>query len=130
MLLMPDSSLFIRLIKRGFDPAQALLSHYDAEALATCGMVRVEVLRGLRLPKLHDGVSGFMDVMQNVITTNLLWERAAALGRRMMLNGVTIKGPDLIIAASALQIGAAVLTLDSDFERVPGLHVEHPEWIF
>jgi predicted nucleic acid-binding protein len=47
----------------------------------------------------------------------------------MRMGGQTIKGPDLIIAACALQAGAAVATLDSDFDHVPGLIVLRPEWL-
>ena len=37
--------------------------------------------------------------------------------------GFPIQATDALIAASALSKGASVLTLDSDFKRVPGLHV-------
>ncbi len=40
--------------------------------------------------------------------------------------GTPIPAADLLIAAHALQAGAAVLTLDNDFRRVPGLTVLDP----
>jgi len=129
MLVLPDSGVFITSIRRGIDPAEVLLAQYESTSLATCGMVRVEVMRGLRPSKMERNLSAFMDVMIHVATTNVLWERAALLGQRMRMGGLTIKGPDLIIAACALQGGAAVATLDSDFDHVPGLTVLRPEWL-
>jgi len=129
MLVMPDSSLFVALMKRRLDPAETLLAHYESPSLATCGMVRVEVMRGLRPSVAQRNLSAFMDVMINVLTTNALWNQAALLGQRMMMEGITIKGPDLIIASCALQASAAVITLDSDFSRVPGLIALRPEWL-
>ena len=67
--------------------------------------------------------------MVNVVTTHVLWDQAAHLGQRMMLGGITIKGPDLIIAACALHAGAAVVSMDSDFSRLPGLTALRPEWL-
>lgn len=129
MLVLPDSSLFIALLRHGFDPSETLLAHYESTSLATCGMVRVEVMRGLHPSRAQRNLWAFMNVMINVPTTNHLWEQAAALGQRLRSNGITLKGPDLIIATCALHVGAAVATLDSDFERVPGLTVLRPDWM-
>ena len=129
MIYFPDSNIFVTLIKRRIDPAHELVFRYGHVNLATCGMVRTEVLRGIRPNKIHDRVQGLLDVMMNVHTSPALWEAAAALGRQMMLTGTTIKGPDLIIAASAMHMGATVVTFDSDFSRVPGLRWERPAWL-
>ena len=129
MLVLPDSSLFITLMRLGFDPAETLLAHYDSTSLATCGMVRVEVMRGMRSSLAQRNLWAFLDVMINVPTTNSLWDQAARLGQRLARHGVTLKGPDLIIATCALHVGAAVATLDSDFQHVPDLTVLRPDWL-
>ena len=44
--------------------------------------------------------------------------------------GITLPGPDLVIAASAMRLGAAVMTSDEHFSRIDGLRVIAPpaEW--
>jgi predicted nucleic acid-binding protein len=44
--------------------------------------------------------------------------------------GLVIPGTDVVIAASAIAIGAAVLTSDAHFKRIEGLRVISPpkEW--
>lgn len=127
--VMIDSSAFIGLIKKGFDPAMVLGMHFDPSDLHICGMVRVEVLRGLRGDKMARHISNFMDVLCNVPTDNKRWEEAAALGRKLGGLGVTMHGPDLVISACAFHVGATVVTHDSDFTRVPGLQVIQPPWM-
>jgi predicted nucleic acid-binding protein len=51
-------------------------------------------------------------------------------GVKLDRQGITIPGPDLVIAASALRLGAAVMTSDAHFSRIEGLRVIAPpaEW--
>lgn len=124
-----DSCAFIGLLRNGLDPAQVLLTHFDPTDLHTCGMIRVEVLRGVRIEKVAKRLAEFMDVMCNVPADNRLWNEAAALGRKLGAKGITMHGPDLIISACAMHAGATVVTHDADFTRVPGLRVISPPWM-
>ena len=71
-----------------------------------------------------------MDVMINVPSDNRLWSSATDLAWKLVRQGITIPGPDLVIAASALRLGAAVMTSDAHFSRIEGLRVIAPpaEW--
>ncbi len=121
--ILVDSSVYIRLMRKRLDPVSVLFEHYDTVNLVTCGMVRLEVLRGMREPRAAKRLEDFLAVMQYVPTDDLLWREATDLAWRIDRAGQTIQATDALIAASALRKGASVLTLDSDFDRVPGLHV-------
>lgn len=121
--ILVDSSVYIRLMRQRLDPVAVLFEHYDTVNLVTCGMVRVEVLRGVRVPRARTRLESFMAVMQYVPADDRLWREATDLAWRIDRSGQPIQATDAIIAASALRLGASVLTLDSDFQRVPGLHV-------
>lgn len=129
--ILVDSNVFINLLKRGRDPATLLLEWIGNRNLATCGMVRLEVLRGITLPKSHRNTSAFFDVMVNIPSNNRLWEDAAELAWKLDRKGIVIPGTDVVIAASALRIGAAVLTSDRHFQNIPGLQVISPpaKWL-
>jgi predicted nucleic acid-binding protein len=109
-------------MRRRQDPATVLFEHYDSVNLVTCGMVQIEVLRGVRDLHARKRLEGFMSVMQYVPTDERLWREATHLAWRIDRAGESIQATDALIAASALRKGASVLTLDSDFKRVPGLH--------
>jgi predicted nucleic acid-binding protein len=129
--ILVDSNVFINLLKRGRDPANLLLEWIGNRNLATCGMVRLEVLRGITLPKSHRNTSAFFDVMVNIPSNNRLWEDAAELAWKLDRKGIVIPGTDVVIAASAMRIGAAILTSDRHFQNIPGLQVISPpaEWL-
>ncbi|MEO0054293.1 MAG: hypothetical protein RLZZ50_240 [Verrucomicrobiota bacterium] len=121
--ILVDSSVYIRLLRQRLDPVAVLFKHYDTVNLVTCGMVRLEVMRGVRVPRARERLEAFMSVMQYVQADDRLWREATDLAWRMDRLGQPIQATDAVIAASALRLGASVLTLDSDFQRVPGLHV-------
>lgn len=121
--VLVDSSVYIRLMRQRLDPVAVLLEHYDTVNLVICGMVRLEVLRGMREPRAAKRLEDFMAVMQYVPTDDRLWREATELAWRIDRAGQTIQATDALIAAAALRKAASVLTLDSDFNRVPGLHV-------
>ncbi|MEY4490153.1 MAG: hypothetical protein RIQ79_2661 [Verrucomicrobiota bacterium] len=120
--ILVDSSVYIRLLRQRLDPVTVLFEHYDSVNLVTCDMVQIEVLRGMREPRARKRLADFMAVMQYVPTDERLWREATDLAWRIDRAGETIQATDALIAASALRRGASVLTLDSDFKRVPGLH--------
>ena len=129
-----DSSVFIDLLQRGLDPAAILTQTISSTDLATCGMVRMEVLRGVKTTKARDPLARFFDVLQNVPTDNRLWEEAALLAWKTdRSSGGSLPAQDILIAASALRIGAVVLTQDLHFRKIAGLRVrwwpdERPHW--
>ena len=123
--VLVDSSVFITLLKTRRDPGIELLSRLDLTDLATCGMVRLEVIRGLGIPRARRRMDAFFDVMQNVITDNQLWEDACELGWKVTRQGNNMPAQDIIIAACALRAKAAVLTYDGHFDAIPGLRVLH-----
>ena len=128
--ILVDSNVFIALIKAKGDPGPPLATWAGNSNLVICGMVRLEVLRGIRSPKALSRLSAFMDVMVNIPSDVRLWNEATQLAWEMDRKGFVISGPDAVIASSALRIGAAVLTSDAHFSRIEGLRVIAPpqEW--
>jgi predicted nucleic acid-binding protein len=121
--VLVDSSFLIDRLRRGEDPLVELAQFSDEYDFFTCGVVSVEVLRGMKLPKAHARMSQFLGCMSYVPTTSAVWERVAQLAWELDRAGRIMQVTDMVIAVSAMQADAAVLTMDSDFHRVPGLSV-------
>ena len=94
--------------------------------LATCGMVRLEVERGLRAGRVRERLAAFLDVLVMIPTGNKVWTRATEIAWSLDRRGVTLPAQDCLIAACALAGGALVLTDDRHFDRIPGLRVLRP----
>ncbi len=121
--VLVDSSYYISRLRRGLDPVEEFALVEDEVDFFICGVVKIEVLRGLKVPKAHARMAAVFDTMLYVPTSNTLWERAAKLAWEIDRRGDFVQVPDLLIACCALEADAAVLTHDSDFRRVPGLRV-------
>ena len=118
-----DSSFFIGRLRADLDPLEELAAFSDDWDLLTCGVVMVEVLRGMKFKHAHKRMADFLGCMLYVPTLNSLWERTHRLAWDLDRRGLTMQVTDLVIASCALEADAAVLTNDSDFGRVPGLRV-------
>jgi len=116
-----DSNVFIALTRCGEDPGRWLGSRL--QDIYTCGMVRLEVLRGIKNPRKREEMAAFFDVLCNVQTDNKLWEQAAELGWKLDRAGHIIPAADILIAACALRAGVPVLTADKHFQGIPDLPV-------
>lgn len=125
ILILPDSNIYIGAIRAGGDPFQQFAAGIDYRdwEFATCGMVMLEVCRGLRDPALLKRYRERFAVMVLIPTTNQVWERAAQLAWSLDRKGVVLPGPDLLIAACALQTDATVLTADAHYREIPALRV-------
>jgi len=131
--VLVDSNVFIGLLRRGLDPVEVLGGWIGDGDLATCGMVRLEVERGLKFERVRRRVGGLFDVLINVPTTNKIWEFATSTAWTLGRNGITLPAQDILIATCAREIGAAVLTDDKHFDEFTDLQVlkpalELPEW--
>jgi len=127
-----DSNVYIDLLRRGKDVVETLYGWSEKEGrhLVICGVVRLEVLRGVKSLKALQAISSLMDVMINVPSDGKLWSAATHLAWELDRKGLMIPGPDALIAASALKVGAAIMTSDVHFSMVDGLQVIAPpaEW--
>jgi len=121
-----DSNIYIGLLRRGVDPLQALSDWAGERDVAICGMIRLEVERGLKIDKIRRRLGAFFDVMINVPTSNKIWEEATQLAWKLDRTGITLPAQDILIATCARSIGAAVLTDDAHFNSIPDLQVVRP----
>jgi predicted nucleic acid-binding protein len=122
-LILPDSNFYIGALRAGVDPFPQLDPEIDDREFATCGMVVMEVCRGIRDPNLLRRIRERFSVMIYCPTSNQIWERATHLAWSLDRQGLVLPAQDLIIAACALQAGAAILTADAHFRSIPGLTV-------
>lgn len=122
-VVLVDSSVWIHLMRTGQDPVRELVSRARTLDLATCGMVRLEVLRGIVRRPVREAVEAFMNVMIYAPTDNRIWEAATEDAWQLGRQGITLPAQDFVIAACARRIEAAVLTFDAHFLDIPGLPV-------
>jgi predicted nucleic acid-binding protein len=124
--ILIDSNIFIRLLRQNQDPMRFLDPWKGERDFLTCGMVRMEVERGISIPAVQRRVAGFFDVMLCIPTSNQIWANATEIARALDRRGNVLPAQDVLIAAHALKFGGSILTSDRHFYEIPGIRVYDP----
>jgi predicted nucleic acid-binding protein len=122
--MLVDSTIYIDLLRRGEDILYVLKPPLLGGQLFVCGVIRMEVLRGIRSGGMRDELSDFFDLMTEVPTDTRIWREATNLALTLDRRGAVLPLTDLVIASCALAVGTAVVTTDPHFSRIPGLKVK------
>jgi predicted nucleic acid-binding protein len=121
--VLVDSNVYIQLLRMGKDPVKILGTWIGVGDLVTCGIVQLEVERGLRTDRIRKQMREFFMVMIDVPTSRQVWQAATDLAWQLDRKGLVIPSQDHLIAASAISIGASILTDDAHFNMIPGLQL-------
>jgi predicted nucleic acid-binding protein len=118
-----DSAAYIDLMRAGEDPRQVLAPLLRAGRLYNCGIVRAEVLRGIKIEKAYRQMEQFFDIVPEVPADPRLWRDVSQLGYDLGRKGKWPPVTDLAIAAAALRVRATLISPDAHFEDIPGLNL-------
>lgn len=125
--VLVDSNVFIDLLRAGKDPARELMLQYDRADMVTCGVVKAEVLRGIKSSRVRGKMASFFEIMRSVDTPLQAWDDTWHLAWQLDRKGLVLPLTDLCVAACAMRSESAVLTSDHHFDHVPGLVVLRPD---
>ncbi len=106
----------------------------ESDRIVTCAIVRGEILFGIsRLPhgwrraELEQMGRQFLDAFQCEPIPERASDFYAAIKLARQNQGLALDENDLWIAATALSLGATLVSRDQDFARIEGLTVHVPE---
>jgi predicted nucleic acid-binding protein len=120
--ILVDSAIYISYLRAEKDIRQTLMPYLVGGLLFSCGVVRCEVLRGFKNERIMGEMSDFFDIMPEVPTTAKIWQQAADLAWRL---DRTVGGlcplTDIVIACSAMKVGAMLVSPDQHFQDIPNL---------
>lgn len=121
--ILVDSAVYIDLLRAQIDIRQRLLPFMRAGDLYNCGVVRAEVLRGVKTARIHDGLRDFYDIIPEVPCDAKLWREVSELAWTLQRQGKSPPVTDLAIAVCALRVDARLVSPDAHFQDIPGLTV-------
>ncbi len=120
-MIIADSSAWIAYFRRNHNKvADKLNKLIELEAdVRLCGVVQMEVLRGVREDSQHRKISRLFNTFDYLETDKEIYFTAADIYRTCRAKGFTIRSTiDCIIAATALRHDAEVLHDDQDYEVI------------
>jgi len=122
-LVLADSSFCIFSGRELGNPFRYFSLHKTNYEFATCGVVTVEVLRGIAVPKLMDFWEQGFSRLTYLPTEQSTWVIARQIAWRLERAGRRLGTSDIVIAACAIESGAMVLTRDKRFAEIGELTV-------
>lgn len=122
-LLLVDSSIYIDGLRAGRSPAEEFGSAIEQGRLVSCGIIRLEVLRGIIDDGVREWMGAFFDEMIQCPLDERLWRDASRLAWGLDRRGTVLPVPDLAIASCALRTGAVMVSRDPHFRTIPDLKV-------
>ena len=126
--IVVDASVWIHFIREPDSPLGAQLERllHGERALVTF-LTLAEVLQGARSEEEFEEAREIFRDIPRAGEEETDWVEAARMAFRLRRRGFTLLLPDCHVAAVCLRLRAPLLTLDSDFDRVPGLRRMKPE---
>jgi predicted nucleic acid-binding protein len=122
-MILVDSSKYISWMRAGRNPLTLLAAHAQAGDLVSCGIVRIEVLRGVVKPNVKEQLSEFFQIVPEVGLTPALLHEAADLAWTLDRRGIVLPVTDLLIGVCAKKANATLITEDPHFQQMPALKV-------
>jgi predicted nucleic acid-binding protein len=112
---------------------QRIARELEADTIAICDQVRLEVLYSARSAADYDALLGRLSALHVTPSGPDVWPRAIEVQRRLAhvggLHHRSVKIADLVIAASAELAGHTVLHYDEDFDRIAAITGQSTEWV-
>jgi len=132
--LVLDSSVLIAAERRNLTPDQAIetvRASVGEISIVLCSLTIAEIGHGIyraNTPEIRARRRGFLNALRATVPilafTEATAEIVARIGGEQAAKGINLPLGDLIIAASALELGYAIGTENvRDFGRIPGLTI-------
>jgi predicted nucleic acid-binding protein len=122
-MIFVDSTKYVSWMRQGWNPVALLASAVSAGELISCGIIRIEVIRGVLKPKVKAELSRFFDLVPELPLSAALLRDAAELAWTLDRQGQVLPVTDVIIAACVKRADAELISEDAHFRMVPGLKV-------
>ena len=117
-----DTDIVIVFLRRR-EYARKLLERWAGEGLlAISTITHLEIYHGMKAGE-EEGTNAFLDGLTTVSVDVTIARRAGKILGEARAKGVTTGIADSIIAATALQLGAPLLTNNVEHYRFPGIRV-------
>jgi predicted nucleic acid-binding protein len=101
--------------------------------VASCGMVRLELLYSARNASEFTSLRDELDALPNCPIGTEEWQRALEVYERLAHQGGlhhrAVRHPDLLIAAAAESAGIPVLHYDEDYDRIAAITGQDVRWL-
>jgi tRNA(fMet)-specific endonuclease VapC len=125
--VLADTSVWIEYFNhRQSESGDAVEALLRDERVVITGIVLTELLQGAKLKNEFDAILDSMLALPFLDAKTNTWIEAGRLSYSLRRKGVTVPTTDVIIASLTLENQCLLFSLDSHFDRIPGIK-RYPE---
>ncbi|MBW1784190.1 MAG: PIN domain-containing protein [Deltaproteobacteria bacterium] len=125
--VLVDTSIWIEYFNhRDSENGEALEGLLREGRVVITGIVVTELLQGARLKREFDAILDSIVALPFFDATLNTWIEAGRISYSLRKRGVTVPTTDVIIASLAIERHCLLFSLDSHFDRIPGIK-RYPE---
>lgn len=117
-LVMVDTSVWIEFFRKGEEKVSVSLDSLLEQDEALCGIVELELLRGVRQGE-RKRLGSILDALHHFDTTREDFIKAGERLNDLRQKGIAIPSTDAIIAMICVRNNLPIFTLDSHFDHLP-----------
>ena len=123
-MILVDTSVWVRALRRGDSQEQRELSALlEADEVATTDVVVAEVLQGASSEAEFEDFVRRSEALHYYHATETTWRKAARLSYDLKRQGLTVALSDVVIATVAVENDFEIYSMDTDFQRIPGVRL-------
>lgn len=121
-MVIVDTSAWIPFFNRPESTEKRIIEELiDRGEVAVVGVVLAELLQGYRSPEERDELKDALLALPYLGVSQATWIAAGEISAGLLRKGVTLPLTDLVIAAAAIEHRCSVYSLDTHFQKIPGL---------
>lgn len=121
-MVLIDTSIWVEYLRgNNKEILESVKGLIRARNALLCGIVLSELLAGVRTRKSRDTLKETLDALDYAEVSKKTWILAGELSNALKRQGISVPLSDLILAALSIENDSELYTLDSHFERIPGL---------
>jgi predicted nucleic acid-binding protein len=123
-VVLVDTSIWVEFLDRNNPSVRGNLETLLRRGeVATTGLVLAELCHGCRSSQQGRVLLQAMEPLVYLEADRHSWLRAGEIAADCGARRTPVGTGDCLLAALAMRVGAAIFTLDHDFERIPRVHL-------
>lgn len=122
IMVIVDTSVWIEFLRNcDSNISDHLKQLLRSGKVAITGMILAEILQGIKNPNEADAVKKSLESLPFIEMQKEMWQLAGETSASLRKKGITIPLSDIIIGIIAVEEKHEIFTLDSHFEKIPGV---------
>lgn len=121
--LLIDTSVWIEYFKNNPDVTVFIEKHLLEDSVCLVGIVVSELIQGIKNEEVREIIRSCLDAITFIDMKFEDWIKTGELSNTLRKSGITMPLTDIAIAAAAIGNSLLLVTRDSHFSQIPGLHI-------